>query len=196
MEYAAISSNHLESTGQESPRLIVYFTAIGVCCHPTSSIDNKFQIIPEELSSRGLTQQQWTEQMEKLDTICSPRTPCFWAFCPFLYFSYLFPFFLPCYCSQNRRKVLEWNHRLLQWEIQFNHDFLKPKGILLKIQSNAVGQGKGRKISRWLAFSFTSSDQALLQQEPRLHGIIIDAGCCWGIDEKQDNLICHPNDHI
>ncbi len=196
MEYAVVSTNNTETTVPESPRLIIPFTPIGICAHPTSPIDNKFQIVPEELSSRGLTQQQWSEQMEKLHTICSPRTPCFWAFCPFLYFSYLFPFFLPCYCSQNRRKVLEWNQRLIQWETQFNQEFLKRKGILLKIQSSAVALGKGRKISRFLTFSFTPSDQALLQNEPRLQGNIFNASCCMGIDENQDDLICHPNDHI
>ena len=187
--------HNMQSPGYEVIRLNLPFIAIGCCSVPTSAVEPDTIEVPAELKAKGLTNEEWQKRIQKLNEINHTRSSCFFAFCPFLYLSFVFVCFLPLYFRSNKNKVKQWDQSLRTWQDEFNSEILERLDMRVKTKSLAVQAGKSRIIYRWLAFSLTEQDSQALKMEPHLNGVVtVDCEYCCGIQESE--FCCHPNNHF
>lgn len=147
---------------------------------------------PPELFAVGLRIQDFDERIARLDSIRKMRRSCC-GDC----MSFVGVCLLPCFwrsrCVRRRHEIEAWDHELRAWQRDFNREVLQPLGMFVKTQSRCdVMQdrnGRHRRIERWLAFSLTPDDSAVLESEPHLFGDI-EGPCCGGYDEH--DVCVHP----
>jgi hypothetical protein len=150
--------------------------------------------IPEELLKAGLTLDEVDEWfVRKLKNVGRKRNPCCWDACSCIG-AFAFFCFLPCACKRWRTYIENWNHDLIEWQVEFNEQVLSKKNMFVKTQSNCEvsydKNGKHRHIERWISIAVTADEVQRLKSEPHLYGDIENWGCCGGVDE--DQLCMHP----